>query len=240
VGATSSETSLLEVIARAARDPKTDIEKMQQLMEMYERRENEMAKRAFQLALANAKGEIAPVIKNRLVDFESQGKQTRYRYEDFAAIANVVDPVFARYGLSYRFRSSQPDRDRLSVTCIIAHADGYSEETTLSAPEDKSGSKNAVQAIGSAATYLQRYCLKMAVGIAVSNDDDGRGGQDTDKAANPDNARIDADQFLHLQQALTEANRSIGAVEKWAGCPLDQMTVKKYKEALGHIGKAKK
>ena len=61
------------------------------------------------------------------------------------------------------------------VTCKITHVKGHSEETTLSAPSDTSGSKNAIQAIGSTITYLERYTLLALTGLATSEmDDDGK------------------------------------------------------------------
>src|SRR6185503_4639414 len=39
---------------------------------------------------------------------------------------------------------------------------------------DASGSKNAIQAIGSTLTYLQRYSLVQALGLAAAEDDDGK------------------------------------------------------------------
>jgi hypothetical protein len=42
---------------------------------------------------------------------------------------------------------------------------------------DATGNKNPVQQIGSTVTYLQRYTLLAATGLATSDsDDDGRGG----------------------------------------------------------------
>jgi hypothetical protein len=60
----------------------------------------------------------------------------------------------------------------ISVTCILT-GHGHEEENTLSGPADASGSKNAIQAIGSTLTYLQRYTLVQALGLAASSDDDG-------------------------------------------------------------------
>ena len=59
------------------------------------------------------------------------------------------------------------------MTCLIFHKEGHNEETTLSGPPDKTGNKNDIQAIGSTLTYLQRYSLMQALGLAASNDDDG-------------------------------------------------------------------
>ena len=122
------------------------------------------AREAFDEAIAAAKAEIPPIIKNR--------EAHNSKYADFAAIAKVVDPIISQHGLSYRFRTRQDER--IHVTCVLSHKLGHSEENNLSGPADTSGSKNAIQAIGSTLTYLQRYTLVQALGLAVSNDDDGK------------------------------------------------------------------
>jgi hypothetical protein len=59
---------------------------------------------------------------------------------------------------------------------------GHSEETTLRAIPDTSGSKNSIQAIGSTVTYLQRYTLLAAVGMAAAGmDNDGRAADEEQK-----------------------------------------------------------
>jgi hypothetical protein len=160
-------------IASAAANPNVDVDKFERLMALKERTDQRNAMRAFNAAIAAARGEIPTIFKNRQVDFTSTKGRTNYRHEDLAEIAKVIDPVFAKHGLSYRFRTKQ-DAGRLSVTCIISHVDGHSEENTLHAPIDDSGNKNAIQGIGSTATYLQRYTLKLGAGLAASTDDDGR------------------------------------------------------------------
>jgi hypothetical protein len=219
---------LLAVIERAARDPAVDVDKMERLFGLMERRELQASKQAFNAALAKAKGEFPAIIKNREVSF---GK-TNYKYEDLAAVAAAVDPVLQANGLSYRFRSSQPETGRLRVACVISHDGGYSEETSLEAGEDTSGQKNPVQALGSAATYLCRYALKLALGLAVTTDDDGRGGDD---AADP---IIDADQLALLEQLMVDAGRSREAIENWAGVKLPKMREKKYQETMAFLNMA--
>ena len=47
---------------------------------------------------------------------------------------------------------------------------------TMAAGPDGSGGKNAIQAIGSTVSYLERYTLLAATGLATEDqDDDGRG-----------------------------------------------------------------
>ena len=144
------------------------IETLDKLMNLQERWEKNQARKAFDAAVAAAKAELTPVTRN----------QTGYnnkKYADFAAIASAVDPIITRHGLSYRFRSAQTDKT-ISVTCILSHKDGHFEETTLSGPADTTGNKNAIQAIGSTCSYLQRYSLVQMLGLASAADDDGKAG----------------------------------------------------------------
>lgn len=152
------------------------MEVLEKFMSLHERWEAGNARKAFDAAISEAKAEIPPIVKN------AKGHNDK-RYANFAAIAGVVDPILSKHGLSYRFRTAQTDK--ISVTCVLSHRDGHSEETTLAGPADNSGSKNAIQAIGSTLTYLQRYSLIQALGLAATEDDDGRaagaGGTITDE-----------------------------------------------------------
>jgi hypothetical protein len=142
-----------------------DLDMIEKLMNLQERWEASQARKAFDESISAAKADIPPI--------ERTGKgHNDKRYATFAAIARVVDPIISQHGLSYRFRTTQGDR--ISVTCILSHKSGHFEETTLSGPPDASGSKNAIQAIGSTLTYLQRYSLVQMLGLAAADDDDGK------------------------------------------------------------------
>lgn len=143
------------------------IEVLTKLMDLQERFEKNQARKAFDKAIAEAKAEI-PIVRKT-----SKGHNSKL-YADFAAFALAVDPIITKHGLSYRFRTTQDDR--IHVTCVLSHSAGHSEENTLAGPSDTTGNKNAIQAIGSTLTYLQRYSLVQALGLAASEDDDGRAG----------------------------------------------------------------
>lgn len=142
------------------------LEKMLVLQERWEKNE---ARKAFDRAITAAKAKLPVIKKNRSVSFGA-GK-TAYAHEDLAEIERTVVPILSEHGLSYRFRTNVTDKS-IIVTCIVSHQDGHSEENSLPGPADTSGSKNALQAIGSAVTYLQRYTLKAALGLSASEDDD--------------------------------------------------------------------
>jgi hypothetical protein len=149
------------------------IDVLERLMSLQERWQAGEARRSFDEAMAAAKSEIPVIAKNREVDFTSGKGRTNYRHEDLAEIARTVDPILSKYGLSYRYKVSSAPNEPVTVTCIVSHRSGHSEETTLTAGRDDSGNKNSIQSIGSTVTYLQRYTLKAALGLAASTDDDG-------------------------------------------------------------------
>ena len=168
--ALSTRLSLLD----RAVDQGASVEILKELMDLQERHEANQARRAFDNAMAELRGNLPAIIKTREVDFTSSKGRTHYRYEDLSAVTEALSPVMARHGLSFRWRTDTTQQGAVSVTCIISHRDGHYEETTLSAGHDSSGNKNSIQAIGSTTTYLQRYTLKAAVGVAAAEDDDGR------------------------------------------------------------------
>jgi hypothetical protein len=186
----------------AALEQGVEIEKLEKLMELQERWEAKESRKAFDSAIAMARSEIKPIVKSAEVDFTSQKGRTHYKHETLDGIASQIDPILSRYGLSYRFRSRQ-EGQVLHVTCVIAHKDGHSEETTLYGPPDQSGNKNSYQAVGSAATYLQRYTLKLALGLSAAKDDDSNANNDSEAQQTLTNQQID-----NLRKAMAVAGVS--------------------------------
>ena len=190
------------------------VEVMEKLLDMHARWEAMQARKAFDNAMAQLRENMPTVVKNQNVDFTTQKGRTNYKYEDLSDVTEALSPVMSGLGLSFRWRTDNSSGG-VKVTCVITHRDGHSEETSLVAPVDQSGNKNAIQAIGSAVTYLQRYTLKAAVGIAASNDDDGRSAgarPDEQQSPNKPEAQPKADS-RETYTRLSKANREIKSVE---------------------------
>jgi hypothetical protein len=226
---------LLAMIERLATNPALNIEVFDRLLAARRSEEDRAAERAFNDALSQAKGELQPVLKTRDVDFTSAKTQTRtkYKYENFADVARSVDPVFSAHGLSYRFGIEQGD-DLVRVICIVSHRDGHSERIKLEGKVDPGNTgMSMVQALGSALTYLQRYSLRAAIGLAAGVDDDGRGAG----GASP---RIVDEQANELRQLFNETGRSVATMLNLIGVDeIEAMNVDQFMRVRGALNLAK-
>lgn len=146
-----------------------DLEKLEKLLNLQERWEANEAKKAFQQAISQFKANPPVIEKDRTVAFGN----TRYNHASLFNVVQKITHELSKYGLSASWVTSQ--NGTVGVTCRISHVLGHSEETTISAPADTSGAKNAIQAIGSTISYLQRYSLLSILGLATADqDDDGQ------------------------------------------------------------------
>lgn len=213
------------------------VEVVGKLLDLHERWEANRARKAFDAAMSDAKAEIGPIHKNRQVKFESKsgGAKTDYRHEDLAEVARTVDPILAKHGLSYRFQTEQSE-GFIKVTCVVSHRDGHAERNQLFANSDNSGNKNSIQAIGSTITYLQRYTLKAALGLAASNDDDGKSAEQT-----ADEARaISEEHVSDILELLAETNSNLPIFLKYFGVEdVSQIPAAKYQVAVAKLNAKK-
>ena len=174
-----------------------DLDKLEKLMELQERFENREAKKAFTKAVSGFRATCPMIGKTR------SGHNNKYA--GLAETLETIKPLLHKSGLSHSWKTSQVE-NITTVTCILAHIDGHSESTSLSAPSDMTGSKNAIQAIGSTVSYLERYTLFAILGISSKElDDDGTAaGTET----------ITDNQARDLQALLSEVNADIGKFKK--------------------------
>lgn len=158
------------VMLQMAVDKGADLDQLQKLMDLQERWESNEARKAFHSAMNDFKSDPPEITKDKHVEYGT----TKYAHSSLGNIADAISERMSKFGLSFRWDLSQDKV--ITVTCIVTHALGHSEKTPLSAADDTSGGKNSIQAIGSTVTYLQRYTLLAATGLASKDsDDDGRG-----------------------------------------------------------------
>jgi len=148
-----------------------DLEKLEKFMELQERWEKNEAKKAYTEAMAAFKKSPPKIGKDRHVKFQTAKGTTEYDHASLANVTEKINAALGEQGLSAAWITIQTGKE-ITVTCTITHKMGHSESTSLTAAPDDSGSKNAIQAIGSTISYLQRYTILALTGLATADMDD--------------------------------------------------------------------
>lgn len=164
---------ILNVIARAAADPNTDVDKLERLLAMQERVLEREAEQTFNAALREAQDEIRPILRNR------KNSSTNSTYADLEAVSDAIDPVLRKHGFSSSFGTADCPLDgHYRVTCRLSHTGGHHRDYQADVPSDTAGvkgtpTKTATHGFGSALSYGRRY-LKLLIADVSTTDDDGR------------------------------------------------------------------
>ena len=161
--AVSEAAAIFSMIERVASQPDVPIERVEQLFKLYTQMDAERARRSYHAAFATMQPSLPAV--------ERRGKAHNSKYARFEDIVGAVMPVLAANGFGMSFRIAE-QTGKVVVTCILSHRDGHAEQTDYAFPYDTSGSKNAIQSIGSATSYGKRYTMNALLGIATKDEDD--------------------------------------------------------------------
>lgn len=202
---------------------KGDLDKIEKMMELQERFEKREAEKAYHVAMTAFKANPPKIEKNAHVNYTHSKGTTDYKHATLSNVTTKINMALSEHGLSAAWTTSQ--EKGIAVTCKITHIMGHSESTTLEAAADSSGGKNAIQAIGSTVTYLERYTLLALTGLATHEDDDGAGSEDI---------YIDEEQMATINEWI----ESIGGdcfqnFKKYMGVDgLDKILAKDYKRAM--------
>ena len=180
-----SAPSMFALIMRAVQDPACDPVKMAQLLELSRQVRADDAKAAYTRALVALKP-LLPIIdrKGRIVITEKGNKDNIIQSTAFAMWEDIdaaITPILADHGfvLTFRCGTTGAPEHRVTVTGVLSHEMGHSEETTMTLPLDTSGSKNNVQAVGSSTSYGKRYTASLLLNLRTKGeDDDGKAGGD--------------------------------------------------------------
>lgn len=149
------------------------IDQLTKLMELQERYEANEARKAFNVAFSNFKAETVRISKNVTV---ATGPLKGLKYADLFGVSSALIPLLSKHGLSHSWKLTRDEPEWMEVTCTIRHILGHSESVSMGSAPDVGPGRNAIQARGSAKSYLERYTLLAATGTAATGTDDDGGG----------------------------------------------------------------
>lgn len=224
----SDAASIMSVIAKAASDPQTDVDKMGRLLEMYERVKAQEAQQRFHEAMTAAQTDMRPIAAN------ADNPQTKSKYATYHALDKALRPIYTKQGFALSFDTGDAPDAHVKVLCHVSHRDGHAKTYSVLMPADGKGAKGGdvmtrTHAAGAAMTYGQRYLLKLIFNVAIGADDDGNG------AATPI-AKVSKEQVKTLLDLIA---RTKGDIEKFCKAfgieAVPDLPASRFNEAIERI-----
>lgn len=187
----ASETAaIFQIIERAARDPKVDLDKMERLMAMRRDIQRAEAEQAFNAAMKAAQAEMRPISADAL------NPQTKSKYATYAKLDAALRPIYTKHGFAVSFdEGDSPKPDHIRCLAYVTHEAGFTRTYRKDMPADGKGAKGGdvmtkTHATGAAASYGMRYLLKGIFNVAVGEDDtDGNAAGRADEPITPEQAQ---------------------------------------------------
>lgn len=163
------EAPLLTAIVNLARDPATDVGKLEALLRMQAEMERRQAEREAIEAFARLSAAMPRVKRNGAIDL-GKGKPIPFaKWED---MDKVIRPLLAQEGFTLSFNSATREGGGLVVTGELMHRSGHVRTAAIPLPIDQGPGRNNLQAVGSTLSYGKRYCAEMLLNIVREGDDD--------------------------------------------------------------------
>jgi hypothetical protein len=167
IAVVDESAALLAVIERAASNPDMDINKLERIIALREQMLARQAVADFNAALSDMQDELPAIAERGAAKVSGQVRYTFALWED---INTAIKPVLKAHGFALSFRTDFTDG--VSVTGVLSHRSGHSEQTTIKLPADASGNKNAVQAVASSVSYGKRYTAGALLNLTSYGEDD--------------------------------------------------------------------
>ena len=225
----SEAAAMVHMIERVARDPNANVEKVRELFKLRQEMLADDAKRAYDAALSEMQPALPVVDRKGRITIRDKTNENIIKqstpYALFEDINEAIRPVLAKHGFALSFRTGLAGDGKINVTGILSHKAGHREETTMTLPHDSTGSKNAVQAVGSSTSYGKRYVTCALLNISTR-------GEDDDGKAGGDDGTISDEQSEQIAKLIQETKSDVGRFLKYIGAPsISDIPSSKFEQA---------
>lgn len=208
----------MQMLERVANNPDVDADKMQRILDMQGQVLDREARNEFYDAMNRVQADLPSVAR------DARNEQTHSNYATLDAISRAIKPIYTAHGFSTSFRQAECVReDYIRIAGVLRHRQGYSEDSYVELPLDKTGmagkvNKTDVHATASTFQYGRRYLTCMMFDIATGDDLDG----------NQPAEGLDEEQEAAVEAMLTELSKEHQA-EFWQKARVTEMS-----ELLAH------
>jgi len=214
---TSAEDMLMVLVKKDA-----PLEMIEKFMDLRDREEKRTAKNAYTQAMAKFKANAPEIEKDKGVSYDTGKGTTSYRHATLGNVTNTINKALGEYGLSAAWKTDQGESG-VTITCTITHELGHSESTSLKAAPDTSGSKNAIQALGSTISYLERYTILALTGLAT---------KDMDNDGQSETVYLDEDQAKEIRDFISVVGKEAEWLKYLKADSVETIPAKSYKKAI--------
>lgn len=233
---TVPQNDMIALLEKAISNPEVDPSKLNELLNFQIRMMDKQAEIEFNAAFARLQPLLPVIEKKGTIKFDSNKfgnvKQPYAKYED---IDRAIRPLLNAEGFSLSFNSETSDR-ATTYSGTLSHRLGHSKTVqTPPFPADTTGSKNAIQALGSTMSYAKRYLVMMLLNIVTKDLDDDGNSFDL----------ITDEQIMEIEKLLTDTNADKERFLKYIGVnALSEITARDFEKSISIIkqtrSKAKK
>lgn len=165
---TVPQNDMIVLLEKAISNPEVDPAKLNGLLDFQFRMMDKQAEIEFNAAFARLQPLLPTIQKRGAIKF-GNANQPYAKYED---IDKAIRPLLNAEGFSLSFNSETSDK-ATTYSGTLLHKLGHSKTVkTPPLPADPSGSKNAIQALGSTMSYAKRYLVMMLLNIVTEDLDD--------------------------------------------------------------------
>lgn len=229
----SAAASMAELLYMAV-EKGTPVAELKELVALHETMSQRQAQQDFAAAMARFQAECPSIKKSSKANFATRGGGAMsYTFAALDEIADTVNPILAKHGLSYTWDATV-NGGALTCVCTVRHCNGFSTQSSITLPTDSASAMSSQQKVGSALTFARRLSLTSALGLTTTDDDtDGadKGGviteeQAWDLEALRDEIGVDAAKFMKFLGVSTLAELpaskyagAVAALEKKRGRP---------------------
>jgi hypothetical protein len=233
-GATAAEVRELVELQIQMDNHKREMRKLDDEREREMRAES--ARTAYYEAMAAFKAEAVRVIRSKdITDGPLKGK----KHADLYAVTLAATEALSKHGLSASWETLEDAKDWIRIACRVKHVAGYSEAVPFGGPVDTGPGRNAIQARKSTITYLERFTMLMALGLAESDaDDDGRGSGINELLATWTERAEGADTLAALDRVYKEGSAAFTKAKDVPGFAAFGRAVATQRRALKEAGNA--
>jgi hypothetical protein len=215
--------TILDVIARAAKDPSINVDKLERLLAIQQTILADQRRTSFMSALSELEARLPQIAKTGQVIVNGQ---LRSKFAKLENLDVAIRPLCTEHGFAFSF-DSEPTAGGIRFSCTMSHRDGHAETKTLTLPVDTGPGRSGVQAVGSTTSYARRYLLQMHLHLVMRDeDDDGNGGR----------GPVSSEQAEALRSALASVGGNEARFLNWlAAASFEEIPAANYERAMRFI-----